>query len=79
MYYEAYDRHCGPQADQANAMPSPATTSADNQETDGGDNDLIEPASSGWASNVVLVKKKTGELRFCIDYRKLNEATNKDA
>ena len=40
---------------------------------------LVEPASSEWAANVVLVKKKTDELRFCIDYRKLNEATKKDA
>ena len=40
--------------------------------------DLVEPASSEWAANVVLVKKKTGELLFCIDYRKLNEATKKD-
>ena len=39
---------------------------------------LVEPASSEWAANVVLVKKKTGELRFCIDYRKINEATKKD-
>ena len=40
---------------------------------------LVEPASSEWAANVVLVKKKTGELRFYIDYGKLNEATKKDA
>ena len=39
--------------------------------------DLVEQASSEWAANVVLVKKKTGELHFCIDYRKLNEATKK--
>ena len=36
---------------------------------------LVEPASREWVSNVVLLKKKTGELCFCIDYRKLNEAT----
>ena len=41
--------------------------------------DLVESASSERAANVVLVKKKTGELRFCIDYRMLNEATKKDA
>ena len=40
--------------------------------------DLVEPASSEWAANVVLVKKKTCKLCFCIDYRKLNEATKKD-
>ena len=39
----------------------------------------IEPASSPWASNVVLVKKKDGSLRCCIDYRQLNSVTKKDA
>ena len=32
-----------------------------------------------WASAVVLVRKKDGSLRFCIDLRKLNERTVKDA
>ena len=39
---------------------------------------LIELAISEWKSNVVLVKKKDGSLRFCIDYRRLNEASRKD-
>ena len=38
----------------------------------------IRPSDSSWCSAVVLVKKKNGELRFCIDLRKLN-ATVKDA
>ena len=39
----------------------------------------IEPAMSPWASNVVLVRKKDGSLRCCIDYRQLNSVTRKDA
>ena len=41
--------------------------------------DLIEPTSSPWASNVVLVRKKDNSLRFCIDYRHLNNVTVKDS
>ena len=40
---------------------------------------MIQPSLSPWASGIVVVKNKNGELRFCCDFRPLNAVTIKDA
>jgi transposase InsO family protein len=40
---------------------------------------VIEPAASPYSSPIVLVKKKDGKIRFCVDFRKLNQIVIFDA
>ena len=40
---------------------------------------VIQRSNSPWSSPITLAKKKNGSWRFCLDYRKLNNVTIKDA
>ena len=41
--------------------------------------EVIKESSSLYSSNVVIVRKKDGTIRFCVDFRRLNNKTIKDA
>ena len=40
--------------------------------------DVIEAAASPWCSNVAMVHNQNVTMRFCVDYRKVNELIKKD-
>ena len=42
------------------------------------DTGIIVPSISEWASPIVLIRKSDGTIRYCLDYRKLNDCTVKD-
>src|SRR5436190_161936 len=40
---------------------------------------IIEPSKSEWSTPIVMIKKPNGSYRFCLDFRKLNSVSKKDA
>ncbi len=40
---------------------------------------MIIKISGPWCSTIILVRKKESTIRFCADYRKLNDVTHRDA
>jgi hypothetical protein len=41
--------------------------------------DVIRPSNSPWAAPILLADKKNGKIRFCVDFRRLNKQTRRDA
>ena len=60
-------------------LPNSLRTMVEDQIGEMLENNIIKPSNSPWSSPVVLVRKKDGTWRFCIDFRKLNDVTVKDA
>ena len=64
---------------KARRVPQAVSVEVDRQVEEMLDGGVIRPSSCPCSSPIALVKKRDGSLRFCVDYRKLNGVTVKDA
>ena len=67
-----------PRKQPVRRMPFAARSEVARQLKDMQENGVIQASKSPWSSPVVLVQKKDGSLRFCVDYRELNSVTKAD-
>ena len=63
---------------QARRIPFALRSKVDNMTEEMLEQGIIQPSRSPWASPIVLVAKKDGTTRFCVDYRRLNAVTKLD-
>ena len=73
------ETHCRPICQKAYRTPLSKRKLVEDSIAEMLDHDIIEPSSSAWASPITLVPKRDNSTRFCIDYRKLNAETEKNA
>ena len=64
---------------QARRIPFALRSKVDDMTEEMLEQGIIRPSQSPRASPIVLVAKKDGTTRFCVDYRKLNAVTKLDA
>ncbi len=67
-----------PIAQKSHSLPPPMRPVVTKLLKDMQGSGAIEPSTSPWSSPIVLVKKKSGDIRFCVDFRKLNKITKRD-
>ncbi|XP_060564385.1 uncharacterized protein LOC132723637 [Ruditapes philippinarum] len=60
-------------------VPLAKRLAAEQEVSDMAKKGIIEPSVSPWSSPVVMVTKPNGNIRFCCDFRRLNECTVKDS
>ena len=68
-----------PVKQRPNRIPVHLNKVVNNQVNDMLDSGLIQPSNSPWSSPIVLAPKKDDDYRFCVDFRRVNSVTKKDA
>ena len=74
-YHEIDTGNATPQQQRGYRQNPVVQKEMDRQVEDMLTNDIIEESNSMWTALSLLILKKTGDYRFCVDYRKLNSVT----